>query len=131
MKIVIDTNILLVCISDRSPYHLIFKSFIEQKFDLCVTTEILNEYAEIFARYSSSYLAKYALSVIENAPNVDYVSRYFAFELIQIDLDDRNDGPQQVCGLCHSCKCRLYCISRQTLQCFEGYSFPQSQSHWH
>jgi uncharacterized protein len=42
MRIVLDTNILLVSVSDRSPYHLIFKSYIENKYSLCVTTEILD-----------------------------------------------------------------------------------------
>ena len=88
MKVVIDTNVLLVSISDRSPYHLIFKSFIERKFSLCVSTEILDEYAEIFSRYSSDYLAKYTLDTIENAPNIDFITRYFAFELIKIEPDD-------------------------------------------
>ena len=94
MRVVIDTNILLVSVSDRSPYHLIFKSFIEGKYSLCVTTEILDEYAEILHTYSSKFLANNTLEVIENAINTVFITRYFAFELIKIDPDDRNVGPQ-------------------------------------
>jgi putative PIN family toxin of toxin-antitoxin system len=88
MRIVLDTNILLVSVSDRSPYHLIFKSFIEGRYEICVTTEILDEYAEILSKYSSSFLATNTLEVIENAVNTVLITRYFAFELIKNDPDD-------------------------------------------
>jgi putative PIN family toxin of toxin-antitoxin system len=88
MRIVIDTNILLVSVSDRSPYHLIFKSFIEERYEICVTTEILDEYAEILSKYSSQFLATNTLEVIENAANSVLITRYFAFELIKNDPDD-------------------------------------------
>lgn len=88
MRIVLDTNILLVSVSDRSPYHLIFKSFIEERYEICVTTEILDEYAEILSKYSSQFLATNTLEVIENAVNSVLITRYFAFELIKNDPDD-------------------------------------------
>lgn len=88
MRVVIDTNILLVSVSDRSPYHLIFKSFIEGKYSIYITTEILDEYAEILSEYSSQFLAKNTLEVIENSINTIFIIRYFAFGLIKIDPDD-------------------------------------------
>jgi uncharacterized protein len=88
MRVVIDTNILLVSVSDRSPYHLIFKSFVEGKYSLCITTEILDEYAEILSTYSSQFLTNNTLEVIENALNSVFITRYFAFDLIKIDPDD-------------------------------------------
>ena len=88
MRVVIDTNILLVSVSDRSPYHLIFKSFVEGKYSLCVTTEILDECAEILHTHSSQFLANNTLEVIENAINTVFITRYFAFELIKTDPDD-------------------------------------------
>ncbi|MGI9160378.1 MAG: PIN domain-containing protein [Saprospiraceae bacterium] len=50
MKIVLDTNILLVIISCRSPDHLIFEALLEGNFHLCVSSEILLEYEEIIGR---------------------------------------------------------------------------------
>jgi uncharacterized protein len=88
MRIVLDTNILLVSVSDRSPYHLIFKSYVENKYSLCVTTEILDEYAEILTTHSSLFLATSTLETIENATNTVFITRYFAFELIKADYDD-------------------------------------------
>ena len=88
MRVVIDTNILLVSISERSPYHLIFRSFIEGRYTLCVTTEILDEYAEILSVQANSTVANATLETIENAQNVSFATRYFAFDLIKVDPDD-------------------------------------------
>lgn len=88
MKIVIDTNILLVSISDRSPYHIIFKNFIDGKFQLCVTTDILSEYEEIIERLINQITADAVLKAIENSPNTILVEKYFRFELITADVDD-------------------------------------------
>jgi putative PIN family toxin of toxin-antitoxin system len=86
--VVLDTNVLLVCVSDRSPYHLIFKAFLENKYTLCVTTDILDEYAEILTRFSGLALSNLVLETIENAPNTRLITRYFAFDFIKIDPDD-------------------------------------------
>ncbi|RYF69526.1 MAG: putative toxin-antitoxin system toxin component, PIN family [Cytophagaceae bacterium] len=88
MRVVLDTNVLLVSISDRSPYHLLFKSFLSGQYTLCVTTELLDEYAEIIATHANPVLANAILEVIENAKNVVFITRYFAFDLIKVDPDD-------------------------------------------
>lgn len=58
-KFVIDTNILLVSIASRSKYHWIFKALVAQKFDICISNDILMEYEEIIGK-------KYAESVAKN-----------------------------------------------------------------
>lgn len=88
MKIVIDTNILLVSISDRSPYHIIFKNFIDGKFQLCVTTDILSEYEEIIGRLINQITADAVLKAIENSPNTILIEKFFRFDLIKADADD-------------------------------------------
>lgn len=50
-KIVLDTNVLLVSISPRSPYRWVFDAFIDEKFTLFVTTDILLEYEEIISKH--------------------------------------------------------------------------------
>jgi len=47
VRVVLDTIVLLVSISNRSRLHWIFKKLINQEYTLCVTTDILAEYAEI------------------------------------------------------------------------------------
>ncbi len=51
MKIVLDTNILLVSFSGKSSLHWVWKSLLANQFTLCVTTDILLEYEEIIGRY--------------------------------------------------------------------------------
>lgn len=88
MKIVIDTNILLISVSPNSPFRWVFDAFLQEKFTLCVTTEILSEYDEIIARESNEELASLALQIIENAVNTDFITRYYKWNLIYVDEDD-------------------------------------------
>ena len=53
-KVVLDTNVLLVSISERSRLHWVFSSLLEGKYVLCVTTDILSEYAEIILKLDTS-----------------------------------------------------------------------------
>ena len=45
--VVIDTNCLLQIISRHSPYRPIWNAFLQGRYDLCVSNEILEEYQEI------------------------------------------------------------------------------------
>jgi uncharacterized protein len=66
VKVVLDTNILLVSISSRSSMHWVWESLIAQKFTLCVTTEMLAEYEEIIGKHMGLEAAEYTLSTIIN-----------------------------------------------------------------
>ena len=46
MKLVLDTNVLLVSISKKSKYHWVFKNLMEQEYQLNITNDILTEYEE-------------------------------------------------------------------------------------
>ena len=87
-KLVIDTNSLLQCISRRSRYHDLWLSLLDGRNVLCVTTEILSEYAEIIEQKSSTKFAELALSVITNNPYTLFVTPYYHFKLIAADPDD-------------------------------------------
>lgn len=88
-KVVIDTNVLLVSISEKSELHWVFKSLIEKQYTLCVTTEILDEYAEILERYMGTEVSESVLGVIENLSNIDLITTYFRFRLLQDEDDDK------------------------------------------
>ena len=50
-KIVIDTNVIVSSLIQRGYPNLIIKElFIEQKFELCISDELLAEYYEVLAR---------------------------------------------------------------------------------
>jgi len=87
-KIVIDTNVLLVSISENSKYRWLFDKFINEEFVLCVTTDILLEYEEIIKKHTTKKIADIVLQIIENAVNVEFITRYYKWELIKTDPDD-------------------------------------------
>jgi uncharacterized protein len=47
MRVAIDCNILVTCLSSHSPYHNIYTSLVNGKFELVVSQDILLEYEEI------------------------------------------------------------------------------------
>ena len=87
-RIVLDTNCLLQAISRRSRFYPIWREFVQGRYELCVTTEILNEYEEILSRYTSSVVGRMVVEAILRANNVVRVDAQFRFGLIESDPDD-------------------------------------------
>lgn len=87
-RVVLDTNCLLQSISRRSRYYPVWRSFIDGVYDLCVTTEILEEYEEIISRYTSMVIGRMVAEAILRANNVHRVDARFRFGLITADFDD-------------------------------------------
>jgi uncharacterized protein len=88
VRIVLDTNQLLTCFSVRSRTHWLWQAFKNQQFDLCVTTEILDEYAEIFEKKFNYEIATLVLDILMESPNVLLIKEYYFWGLIKADLDD-------------------------------------------
>jgi len=88
MKIVLDTNCLIVCLSATSPYYCIWKEFREMRVTLCYTTDIINEYCEILARFYPQQFANNVINELLLSPNVVKSNNYFKWNLITVDHDD-------------------------------------------
>lgn len=88
MKIVLDTNILLVSFSSNSDLHWIWEALLNNGFMLCVTTDILLEYEEIIARHINPVVAQSVLDAITDLPNLQLVTKYIYWQLIEQDPDD-------------------------------------------
>jgi len=88
-KIVLDTNVLLVSISDRSKVHWVFDSLIKKKYILCVTTDILAEYAEIIERHMGAETSESIMGTIENLSNIELITAHFRFRLLKDEDDDK------------------------------------------
>ena len=88
LKIVVDTNVLLVSISDRSEFHWLYKGIINGDFDIAVTTEILNEYDEIISKKWHPDVAKDVLRTLIELPNIFLIDIFFHLNLISSDPDD-------------------------------------------
>lgn len=85
----LDTNVFLVSISSKSKLHWIFKSLLEGEYILCVTTDILAEYAEIIAQHMGTLASENALGIIENLPNVEHITTYYKFGLLKDEDDNK------------------------------------------
>lgn len=87
-RLVLDTNCLLQCISRRSRYHELWCSFLDGRNTMCVTNEILEEYAEVIERMTDHEFAELAVDMIINNPYTEFITPYFKFNLIKEDSDD-------------------------------------------
>ncbi len=92
LRIVLDTNVLVASISQKSPFHWVWKAFIEGKYQLCITTDILDEYAEIIERYFSIIDAENTLAQIMLGNNIVQIVRYYEWNAIEQDPDDNRSG---------------------------------------
>lgn len=97
-KVVLDTNVFLVPLSTKSKLHWIFKSLLEEKYNLCVTTDILAEYAEIIEQHMGSLASESVLGVLENLPNVELVTTHFKFQLLKDEDDNKFVDCSVACG---------------------------------
>jgi len=88
LKVVLDTNVLLVSISSKSKYHWIYDKLVADEYDLFITNEILMEYEEIISQKYNSSVARSIIKSLLILPNVYKISIYFNWNLIEKDTDD-------------------------------------------
>ena len=88
MRIVLDTNSLIQSISPKSVYHDVWLSVLTGRNTLCVSNDILEEYAEILNRLAGKKTADLVLNTIIECKNVVFLMPYFHFNLISADPDD-------------------------------------------
>lgn len=87
-NIVLDTNALIMCISPKSAYHIAWKAFLDGKYCLCVTNEIIEEYSEVLGRNINPLLADFIVNTILTRNNVKLYDPHFRLRLITADNDD-------------------------------------------
>lgn len=87
-NIVIDTNCLIMVISARNAYHKIWQAFLADHFSLCISNEILEEYAEVITRNISVNAARYIIYAIMERKNVKQITPSYKWNLITTDPDD-------------------------------------------
>ena len=100
MKVVLDTNLLLVIISNRSKDHDIFLALLNGQFEIYVTTEILLEYEEIITRKNGPAIARAVLSLLASLSNVHFIQTYYRWNLITDDPDDNKFVYCAIAGTC-------------------------------
>ena len=98
MRVLLDTNILLVITPYFSAYRWVYDALRDGRFELVVSTEILDEYAELLERQYSAAFAERTLLAIDNFPTVVRVEPAFRFMLIPNDPDDNKFTDAAIVG---------------------------------
>ena len=87
--VVLDTNALIQTLPSRSRYHKIWTDFLEGRYCMCVSNEILSEYEEILSVHASPEVAQNVVNAIARHPLTIYRESYFRFHLLaDVDKDD-------------------------------------------
>lgn len=89
IKIVLDTNVFLVALASNHKYSWIYDALLNEKFDLCVSNEILTEYEEIIAlRYGIENTSP-LLEGLTLLPNVHLIDPHFNWQLLKDEDDNK------------------------------------------
>lgn len=88
MRVVIDTNVLLVSASRKSASYWLFDAFLKKKFEIALTTDIIAEYDEQFSLQWNADAAEAIVPVVVNATNTIATIIYYRLNLITYDPDD-------------------------------------------
>ena len=87
-RIVLDTNCLIASLSRRGQFYPVWKGLQTGKYVLCVSTDILEEYAEKLTEKMSVEVASNVIHLILESENVELINPYFSLHQIEADHDD-------------------------------------------
>jgi len=88
MKVIVDVNVLLQSLGKSSLFRPIWEAYLNENFQLVVSTSILLEYEEKIAEKTSPTVASNVLSLISEAINSSFVNIYYKWDAIKKDPDD-------------------------------------------
>jgi putative PIN family toxin of toxin-antitoxin system len=88
MKVVIDSNVLLVAIGKKSKYKPIWDAFINGKYQLIISEEVLHEYEEILRQRSAPGAAEIVLETFLESPDIIFNRVYYSWNAVTQDPDD-------------------------------------------
>lgn len=98
MKVVIDSNVLLISIGKKSHYKPIWESFIAGKYQLVISNEIIHEYEEILLKHSAPGAAVLVMEILSESPDVIYKRTFYSWNAISEDPDDNKFFDVAVAG---------------------------------
>lgn len=102
MNIVLDTNSLIMSIAPKSPYRSVWQASLGGDYNLCISNEIMEEYAEVLARNISPRVSEAIVYAIMTRPNVIRKDPHYSFGLIEADKDDNKFVD---CAIAANAKC--------------------------
>ncbi len=98
MRIVLDSNVLLVALGKRSRYKLIWQAFVKGIYKVVVSEDILHEYEEILLEHAAPDIADLVLESFVESPDVIYQRIFYNWNAIITDPDDNKFFDAAVAG---------------------------------
>jgi putative PIN family toxin of toxin-antitoxin system len=88
MKIVLDSNVLLVALPQKSMFRPIFDAICDGRITLVISNEIMTEYEEVLCRYTTGAIATNVMEFLLVKSNVEKIEPFYKWNLIIGDADD-------------------------------------------
>lgn len=88
MRVVLDTNSLLVSIGRKSKYRPIFDALLKGKIRLLISNDVINEYIEKIEEKTNAIVAENISNLLISSPDVEKIEIYFKWSIITKDADD-------------------------------------------
>ena len=77
MIVAIDCNVLVMCLTSKSSYHLIYQALVRGQYQLVIATDILFEYEEIIQTKYNIKTANSFTILLTELPNVIFINNYY------------------------------------------------------
>jgi len=88
MKVVLDSNVLLIALGRKSEFKPVWDAFIDGKYQLIISDEIVYEYQEVLSQYSARGVAEKVTEVFVESPDIMFQHIYYKWNAIKEDPDD-------------------------------------------
>lgn len=88
MRVVIDTNIIIMALPKASKYRPIFDGLLTEQFELAISESIYQEYIEIVGRKTTQEIAHNFAELLKKLPSVCRFEVFYRWNLIEQDPDD-------------------------------------------
>ena len=98
LRVVLDTNIVLVSLPKQSQYRRIFDALLAKRYTLLVSNAILSEYEELIGEKTTPQIAQHVMEMLLNLRNVEHIEIYFKWNLIEADWDDNKFSDCAIAG---------------------------------
>lgn len=88
MRVILDSNVLLVSLPKLSKYRRIFDDFLNSSITLIISNEVITEYYEVISRFANDVVASNVLELLLIRANVEKFEIYYNWKIITEDFDD-------------------------------------------
>jgi len=88
MKVIIDSNVLVAIIGKKSILRPIWDAFINGRYSIAVSEDILKEYEEILQRHAAKGADKLIMEIFIESPDIYVQTVYYKWNALDNDPED-------------------------------------------